>query len=475
MGDIGTEVDCFVAFRIKSSFKIIPFSPRFLDTFAPDSLHYSLVKIQFLKQSSLFVLAAALCFSPARAAVETQAETQSAPLAVAPEIAIDKIEVARVRLENIQNGEISGSRDAGKTWTVIGHIAVPTIKVNPRGYNASKYGPPGTVVATAVNAIHLKAGQNTRENRGIIWSLAPKAEDDAGRQSLQSEVSPGSSAYTDMPGGSGIFGGIYTPFVGSPIFLDNDKNNELKPLPDNYVPRLSDVWTIKIERPRRYPRAIVFENRFAGLITIEYRDEKPRIIGQVLRPVQGVGRFIGSYFAETGRLRANHNGVIDISTSPRGKIGSFQIVPANHAMSPELSYVLLGAQWMVIGPAVAGDPSWEGIAPLYSDFLRPRYDKADWENPDTMEAILGRFYFEIKRQGKADWEPMPEFSMAVGAPLPKWANSALSKVTHLRIAFPFTWTEPETLPAVVPNSVDSPKLAPVRNGISPTRIFGLPD
>lgn len=361
---------------------------------------------------------------------------------VAPENKIDKIEVARLRIENKKDGVIAGSSDGGQTWTPLGTLAVPTTKVNPRGYNASKYGPSGTVVATAVNAIHLKAGQNTKENRGIIWSLAPAAEDDAGRQSLQSEVSPGSAAYTDIPGGTGIFGGIYTPFVGNPILLDNEKNNQLKPLPDDYVPALGDVWTILIERPRRYPREIIFENRFGGLISIEYRGEKPRVIGQVLRPVQGVGRFIGSYFSEVGRLRANHNGVIDISTSPRGLIGSFQIVPANHAMSPETHYVRELTQWMVIGPVNALDPSWEGVAPLYSDFLRPRYDQADWD-AGTIEGLLGRFRFEVKKQGKTEWEEMPNLSMKPGAPLPRWAGTALSNVTHLRIAFPFTWTEPE--------------------------------
>ena len=30
-----------------------------------------------------------------------------------------------------------------------------------------------------------------------------------------------------------------------------------------------------------------------------------------------------------------------------------------------------------LGPVSALDPSWEGVAPLYSDFLRPRYDEAD--------------------------------------------------------------------------------------------------
>ena len=385
---------------------------------------------------------------------------------VAPEIKIDKIEIARLRIENIKDGEISGSRDEGKTWTVIGHLSIPTTKVNTRGYNASKYGPQGTVVATAVNAIHLKAGQNTKENRGIIWSLAPTAENEAGKISLQSEVSPGSAAYTDMKGGTGIFGGVYTPFVGNPIFLDNDKNNELKPLPDNYVPALSDVWTIKIERPRRYPREIIFENRFGGLITIEYRGEKPRVIGQVLRPVQGVGRFVGSYFSEVGRLRANHNGVIDISTSPYGKIGSFQIVPANHAQSPETHYIRELTQWMVIGPVNALDPSWEGVAPLYSDFLRPRYDKADWDDPDAIEGLLGRFRFEVKLQGKTEFQNMPDFHMEPGAPLPKWAGTALANVTHLRIVFPFTFTEPEIKPVAAIAATSADEIKYFRAGVN---------
>lgn len=359
---------------------------------------------------------------------------------VLPEARTEKVEIARLRIENKRNGEISGSRDRGKTWETIGRLRVPTVKVNPRGYNASKYGPSATVVATAVNALHLKAGQNTEENRGIIWTLSPAAEDAAGKASLQSEISPGSAAFTDIPGGTGIFGGVFTPFVGNPILLDNQKNNDLQPLPENYVPKVDDVWTILIERPVRYPREIVFENRFGGLITIEYRGEKPRVIGQVLRPVLGVGRFVGSYFSDVGRLRANHNGVIDISTSPRGKIGSFQIVPSHHAMSPETHYIRELTQWMVIGPVNALDPSWEGVAPLYSDFLRPRYDETDWSS-DVLEGLLGRFRFEIKKQGSDRWEPMPSLWMENNTALPQWAGTALSKMTHLRIAFPFTWTE----------------------------------
>jgi hypothetical protein len=391
---------------------------------------------------AVFLLSLTACLGLARLAAATTAEHGPSP-EIAPETRTDKVEIARLRIANKQGGAIEGSRDGGKTWERIGSVTIPTVKTNPRGFNASKYGPPGTVVATAVNALHLKAGQNTKENRGIIWSLAPAAEDEAGKNSLQSEVSPGSAVYTDIRGGQGIFGGPFTPFVGSPIFLDNDLNNNLKPLPDNYTPAIGDVWTIQILRPRRYPREIVFENRFGGLITIQYRGEEPRAIGQVLRPVQGVGRFVGSYFSEVGRLRANHNGVIDISTSPYGKIGSFQIVPANHAMSTETHYIRELTQWMVVGPVSALDPSWEGVAPLYSDFLRPRYDPNDLQDADAVEGLLGRFRFEVKIQGKPDWQPMPTFYMEPGAPLPKWAGTALANVTHIRIAFPFTFDEPK--------------------------------
>ena len=364
---------------------------------------------------------------------------------ISPEQGPPLFEIARLRVHNAANGVIEGSRDRGKTWELIGHVLQPTIKVNPRGYNASKYGLVGAVAATAVNAIHIKAGYNAKENRGIIWSLSPASDTAAGTASLQSEVSPGSSAFTDIPGGTGICGGPFTPFVGNPIFLDNDANNELKPLPENYVPRLGERWTILIQRPARYPREIVFQNRFGGLITVQYREEQPRVIGQVLRPVQGIGRFVGSYFSEVGRLRANHNGVIDVSTSPRSKIGSFQIVPANHAMSDETHYIRELTQWMVVGPVSALDPSWEGVAPLYSNFFRPRYDRNDVWNEDWMEGLAGRFVFEVKLKGKdgreSDWQPMPSLFLEPNAPLPQWAGTALANMTQLRAVFPFAWDE----------------------------------
>ncbi|MBW3636302.1 MAG: hypothetical protein KY445_07540 [Armatimonadetes bacterium] len=391
-----------------------------------------------MKHLSL-ILFAFLSLLPQPAGATTEGHGPSPEIGA--EASAPTIEIARVRLHNIKNGVIEGSRDEGKTWTPIGRILQPVIKVNRRGFNASKYGPAGTVIATAVNAVHLKAGNNTAENRGIIWSLSPAAQNEAGRNSLQSEVSPQSSAFTDIPGGSGLFGGPFTPFVGNPILLDNDRNNELKPLPDNYVPKLGESWVLQIRRPARYPRQIVFENRFGGLITLQYRGEEPKVIGQVLRPVLGVGRFVGSYFSEVGRLRANHNGVIDVSTSPRGVVGSFQIVPANHAQSPETHYIRELTQWMVVGPVSALDPSWEGAAPLFSQFLRPRYDRSDINDPDPIEGLAGRFYFDVQRRGKTDFEPMPTLWMLPNKPLPRWAPTALADVEKIRVVFPFVWND----------------------------------
>lgn len=360
---------------------------------------------------------------------------------IKPETNEEKIEIARLRLQNVKDGIIEGSLDEGKSWIPVGHILIPVNKVNRIAYNASKYGPIGTVVATAVNAIHLKAGMNASNGRGITWSLAPQTDNAAGKNSMQTEISPQSAAFTDIKGGTGIFGGPFTPFVGNPIFLDPARDNNLKPLPDGYVPQIGDAWTILIMRPKRYPREIIFENRFGGLITIRYEGEEPRVIGQVLRPVVGIGRFVGSYYSEVGRLRANHNGVIDISTSPYGAVGSFQIVPANHAMSPETHYIRELTQWMVVGPVSALDPSWEGVAPLYSDYLRPRYDPADIDFPDVVEGMAGRFYFDVQKYGKTDWEPMPTFWVLPDKPLPEWAGTALADVAKVRIVFPFSWSD----------------------------------
>jgi hypothetical protein len=103
---------------------------------------------------------------------------------------------------------------------------------------------------------------------------------------------------------------------------------------------------------------------------------------------------------------------------------------------------------MVIGPVSALDPSWEGTAPLYSGFLRPRFDRADLHNSDPIEGLAGRFYFDVQKRGKKEFEPMPSLWVLPNKPLPSWAGTALANVERIRINFPFVWDE---LPTSKPN------------------------
>ena len=189
----------------------------------------------------------------------------------------------------------------------------------------------------------------------------------------------------------------------------------------------------------------------------------PRLIGQVLRPVVGIGRFGGTLYAAPGRLRANHCGVIDISTSPIGKIGGLQIVPREHAGSSEVSYIREHTQWMVVGPADVRDPSWEGIAPLFSGYLLPSYrpDDITGDHDDWMHRALSRLMVQVRHKD-GPWENMPRIcidpeagtnnatesergrkslwrirsSLKPYSPLPGDAFIALRGVSHLRIVFP---------------------------------------
>lgn len=344
------------------------------------------------------------------------------------------VEAFRLRVDNREGGLIEGSDDQGTNWRQLGKVLRPVGKVNSKGYTASKWAKNGCVAATAVNSIHIKVGENTEDDRGVIFSLVPfEFWEGAGAGAAEAT----SSVFTDIPAGSGIFGGGWAPFINNPVLLA--EGDELTPIAGDYVPAEGDVLVIVVERPGKYPRSIEFENRFGGLIAIRYWGEESKVIGTVLRPVLGVGRFEGTKFARPGRIRANHCGVIDVSTSPYGEVGGFQIVPANHAMSPETWYIRQHTQWLVVGPVSALDPSWEGTAPLFSSFLCPAYVPADWQSDtgNPFERMLSRFIVDC-RLDDGDWALLPRHSVEdPSQPLPTEAYVALKTVTHLRILFPF--------------------------------------
>jgi len=345
-------------------------------------------------------------------------------------------EVYRIRVSNVAGGAIETSDNKGASWETVGRVIYPTASVSNNGYTASKWIDDGKIAAVAVNAIHVKTDFNTMEGRGVIFSMLPKDQLQVPSY-YNSYLSPDSSIYTDIKAGASIFGGLASPFVGNNV-ATTDAAGNIYTIGTGFVPKNGDVLVIIVDRPVRYPKEIVFENRFGGLITLKYLNGDEKVIGTVLRPVLGVGRFIGTQYCDVGRIRANHPGVIDISTSPLGKVGGFQIIPSGHGMSDEMITARLLTQWMVVGPPDVKDPSPEGIAPLFKYYLNPVYTQADIDDPDWDKKALERFLVEVKMKDSDSWQPMPSISIDpdLRKPLPAWANDAFRNVTAFRILFP---------------------------------------
>jgi hypothetical protein len=349
-------------------------------------------------------------------------------------------EILRLRIVNDYGGEIAASKDGGITWDVLGRVLRYTTQVNRKGYTASKWVPPGHVAATAVNAIHVNVGLNEQDDRGIIFSILPR-QFLAPPTQYRSFLSPDSSIYTDIPAGEGIFGGGYAPFVGNPLYLKN-ADGEFVPIAAAYVPQQGDEIVIVVLKPDRYPLSIEFENQEGGAISMRYADGTQELLGYVIRPVRGVGRFEGALYTGIGRIRANHAGVVDISTSPLGSLGAFQIIPVGHSLSPEMHLAWERTQWMIVGPLNESSALWDGLMPVFYQHIRPDYLPGDLYAADWESRLLERFLVDVETGD--GWRPMPLRRLAPdpGAPLPDWADMALEEVVRVRILFPMGQRRP---------------------------------
>lgn len=324
-----------------------------------------------------------------------------------------------ILIENKKDGKII--IEEGEEQKIIGTVLSAAGTVNRQGYTASGWARAGTVAATAVNAVHIKVGQ--AGTKGVLFSMLPKELYEKPKN-YKSYYDSSSAIVTDMPAGTLMFGGEFSPFVGNKVFLV--KGEERIPIPEDYSPVEGDTVEIHVEQPLMLPEEIEFENRFGGFIRLRYVDGREKVIGQVLKPVAGVGRFEGSVYADVGRIRANHTGVICVSTSPVGKIGGFQIIPDNHGMSPEMKFARLLTQWMVVGPPSVDDPSTEGTAPLFSYFIRPVYFPLG-QRGRTLDQMLDMYIAQARING-GEWQRMPAVTGRV--------DDALVDVTHIRILFP---------------------------------------
>lgn len=347
----------------------------------------------------LFVTLVGSCVFPCVTSARAEAARVTTPDSL--------VEISRLRLVNRMGGLITLSEDGGGSYRTVGHVIRPNRgsihRIKDREFTASDWAPIGTVVASAVNAIHLKVDQ---QSHASVLTLQPwefLVEEKASRQA--SYLDQAASIHTDIRAGTSIFGGPWSPFVGNPV--EKVVGSSVQELPRGYVPRIGDVLQIRILRSARPPVAIELENRFGGSVMAVYSDGSRGRIAQVLRPVTGVGRFTGTQFAEVGEVRANHPGVVCVSTSPVGQIGGFQIVPSIHASDADLNYVRAKAVWLVVGPVGAVQPDLEGRPPLFSGYVRPRLSRV-----------------QVRLKG-GDWREVPT---AAGL-----KEGALLAVTHLRL------------------------------------------
>ncbi|NLL37293.1 MAG: hypothetical protein GX256_07215 [Fretibacterium sp.] len=300
----------------------------------------------------------------------------------------------------------------------LGVIRAIPVKTNWPAYTASKWGVPGAVCATAVNAIHILL--DVEQERGRILSLVPSI-------TLAPAAKAGAFFAIDHPAGTGLFGGL-APLTGSPVFLE-DPSGTRRPL--DGLPAEGETLVIRSALPGSPDTWMIdIENRPGGRV-IAWTKDGPRTAARVVRPIGGVGRFGGTEFQGIGRVRASHSGVIDVSTSPRGQVGGIQIMPLLHALtSKEMANAWKLTQWMILAP-LPGRPPLEGTGPLFSGTLVPGVQLDD--RLADLWSTYGRRPLVLCRHEGGPWTHLPSVSGK--------QDAALADVTHLRLYCPF-WDEP---------------------------------
>lgn len=243
---------------------------------------------------------------------------------------------------------------------------------------ATRYSYPGSVLAynylrgdssvfaTAVNNLHFRLS----DPDGYVLPDNVDIPPVTARGFTIAPIEGGSGNHvisTNIHAGTKIFG-IYSPRVGDLITVND------RPIKYDDVSPLNKV--IKVRTCKTSIDYINLQNKVGGSIIARYLDGTETQIGKVIKPVTGVGRFIGSEYANSGKLRANHAGVICFSTAETNR-GGFQIVPSHHFRDRSMNR---GGDhhevFMEVGPVVDPpdlkryDRGIDGRAPLFTGTFR---------------------------------------------------------------------------------------------------------
>lgn len=293
----------------------------------------------------------------------------------------------------------------------MGQVLSTPIRPLYPAFGASRWGKVGTVVASAVNAVHVLVG--LKGGRGAVVSLIPS-------YTMAPASRPFSAVVVDGVGGSGLFG-AYCPPVGTPVTGVLKDGSEV-PLDEGVLKEVVEI-RYRVMPPSGAPLWVDLENRLGGRVEAVY-PSGAKVIGEVVHPVSGIGFFEGSHYQGVGRIRANHPGVVCVSTSPPGEMGGFQIVPEEHARSHEMKPAWYEPQWLIVRSLGGG--AAPGTKPLFSGYLMPGPSDRD-QRVGPLEA-LSVASVKVRRSG-GDWEDMPKASSEA-------EGVFLKDVTHIRILYP---------------------------------------
>ncbi len=277
-----------------------------------------------------------------------------------------------LRVENSKDGKIIlvdlsvGKEDKSNTF-VLGRVLRPATTIRTQSFRASLYGERSVVVASAVNAIHIKLYSQSHLGKGVSLSIYPEELFGKGFKGAPERLLD-YVIYTDIPAGRYLFGGSFSPIPGSKVTLV--RNGTSMSLGFGFEPRDKDALEIEMVSPDDPISRFIFENKKRGKVIAERVRGIREVVAFVEKPLSGVGRFGGTELTPPGAVRAVHSAVIDISTSKRGEPGGFQITPASHTVSGELMRANIRPQYMLIGPVRNG--RIESTPPLFRDYLFPR-------------------------------------------------------------------------------------------------------
>ncbi len=274
--------------------------------------------------------------------------------------------------ENRENGEIrladlTKGQPKGNNTYVLGHVIRPATGLREESFHATLWGKSSTVTASAVNAVHIKVFGLAHLNRGSTMTILPRELYGKGLEGENAKLLD-YAIYTDIQAGVYLFGGSFSPLAFSRVSCM--RGGKAVRLELGFSPQVGDTYLIEVMAPGTPVKALDFINKRGGKVDAVFANMTRKSVGTVERPVAGCGRFTGTALAPVGSIRAAHAGVLDISTSPRGQIGGFQIIPWNHSQSPEMAKSHIITQYLIVDSYGGGELT--GVAPLFGDMLFPR-------------------------------------------------------------------------------------------------------